>query len=124
MTDTDLPLDGPFAGIDLDQVDPALRRSFIEAAQDFADVIAGRSPRHAGEDREGPIAADGGSRVYRGHGYSVLVLKRLSRFGGVDGLVYGPVLSFDETFCPFERQLSATRFYSYDALRALLDRSA
>lgn len=124
MTDTDLPLDGPFVGIDLDQVDASLRRSFIEAAQDFAEVIAGRSPRHAGEDREGPIAADGGSRVYRGHGYSVLVLKRLSRFGGVDGLVYGPVLSFDEAFSPYERPLSATRFYTYDALRALLGPAA
>ncbi|MBW8811308.1 hypothetical protein [Lysobacter capsici] len=124
MTDTDLPLDGPFAGIDLDQVDPSLRRSFIEAAQDFAEVIAGRSPRHAGEDREGPVASDGGSRCYRGHGYSVLVLKRLAQFGGVDGLVYGPILSFDEAFGPHERQLSSTRFYTYDALRALLGRSA
>ncbi len=124
MTDTDLPLDGPFAGVDLAQVDPALRRGFIEAAQDFADVIAGRSPRHAGEDREGPAASDGGSRWYRGHGYNLLVLKRLSQFGGVAGLVYGPVLSFDEAFSPHERQLSATRFYTYDALRALLGPSA
>lgn len=124
MTDTDLPLDGPFAGIDLDQVDPSLRRGFIEAAQDFADAIAGRLPRHADEDREGPVASDGGSKVYRGRGYRLLVLKQLSRFGGVDGLVYGPILSFDEAFGSHDRQLSATRFYTYDALRALLGQSA
>lgn len=120
MTDTEFPHDGPFAGIDPDQFDPSLRRGLLEAAQDFAEVIAGRPPRHAGVDLDGPVAADGGSRVYRGHGYRLLVLRRLSRFGGVDGLVYGPVLSFDETHAPHERQLSSTRFYSHAALRELL----
>lgn len=122
MTHAPFPHDGPFAGIDPDRFDPSLRRGLIEAAQDFAEVLAGRAPRHAGIDRDGPIAADGGSRVYLGRGYSLLVLKRLSRFGGVDGLVYGPVLTLDEAYAPHERQLSSTRFYTAEALRALLAR--
>ncbi|ALN61168.1 hypothetical protein GLA29479_282 [Lysobacter antibioticus] len=125
MTDlnsTDAPLDGgPFAGFDLGAFDEPARRAILEASQDFRDVLAGRKPSFARTDVDAPLPADGGSHGYVGRGYRLWVCRSLSSFGGVDGYVYGPVLSFDQDIAPGnERSLAATRFYTAAQLHALL----
>ena len=112
--------DGPYAGLDPLAFAPELRRSLAEAAEDFQRAQAGRAPRHAVLEADAPMLSDGGSLAYVGRGYRLFVLKRLTRLGGVDGLVYGPELRFDEAIAAQAPALSATRFYTREALRALL----
>jgi len=111
--------DGPYAGLDPHTLAPELRRCLSEAGEDFLDAVAGRAPRHAALEADAPMLSDGGSLGYVGRGYRLFVLKRLSRLGDADGLVYGPELRFDESIAPHAPALSATRFYTGDALRAL-----
>lgn len=112
---------GPFVGLDLAALSEPARRSILEASQDFRDVLAGRAPSFARPDLEAPLPADGGSRGYLGRGYTLWVCRSLSSFGGVDGYVYGPVLSFDESIAGGnERSLADTRFYPAARLHALL----
>jgi len=122
MTCTDAPLDGgPFAGFDLDVLGDSARCALLEASQDFRDVLAGRKPSFARTDADAPLPADGGSCGYVGRGYRLWVCRSLSSFGGVDGYVYGPVLSFDQDIAPGnERSLASTRFYTTAQLHALL----
>lgn len=121
-TSTDLPLDGgPFAGFDLGAFGESVHCAILEASQDFRDVLAGRTPSFARLDMDAPLPADGGSCGYVGRGYRLWVCRSLSRFGGVDGYVYGPVLSFDQDIAPGnERSFAATRFYAVAQLHALL----
>lgn len=116
--------DGPYAGLDPNLLAPQLRRCLGEAAEDFQRAQAGRAPRHAVLEADAPMLSDGGSLAYVGRGYRLFVLKRLTRLGGVDGLVYGPELRFDPTIAPQVPALSATRFYAGDALRTLLGHRA
>lgn len=111
--------DGPYAGLDPLAFAPELRRSLGEAAEDFRLVQAGRAPRHALLEADAPMLSDGGSLAYIGRGYRLFVFKRLARLGGVDGVVYGPELRLDEALAPQAPALSAVRFYTRDALRAL-----
>jgi hypothetical protein len=113
--------DGPFVGLDLGALSEPARHAFLEASQDFRDVLAGRAPSFAQPDLEAPLPADGGSRGYLGRGYALWVCRSLSSFGGVDGYVYGPVLSFDEDIAAGnQRSLADTRFYPAARLHALL----
>ena len=112
--------DGPYAGLDPLAFAPELRRSLIEADEDFRLALAGRRPRHAAVEADAPMLSDGGSLTYLGRGYRLFVYRRLARIGAVDGVVYGPVLDFDAALAAHAPSLSATRFYTREALRALL----
>jgi hypothetical protein len=111
----------PFVGVDLSRLPAEERRIFSEAAEDFASVQRGRSPAHAVVDTKADLPADGGTNFYVGRGYRLTIVKSLSRFGSIDGYAYGPVIRFDSSFATGNIDtVSDVRFYSDDALRALL----
>ncbi len=119
-----LPAD-PFVGLDLSRLPEPARTCLAEAAEDFAAVLAGRPPPHARRDLDAPLAADGGSQPFRGRGYALTVLRQLSQFGGASGLLYGPVLVFEQALAPGNgRQIACIRFYTPERLAALLASAA
>lgn len=81
---------GPFAGLDADRfAGKEQRRTLVEANEDCIDVESYRLPRHAR-----PMAIesrDGGSRMYFGAGYVLVVRHSLCVLGGekAPGYIYG-----------------------------------
>ncbi|MBD7924296.1 hypothetical protein [Xanthomonas bonasiae] len=97
---SDLPLPMPpaaaFFGLDLQALAPPQRDALRHADADFRAVAAGRVPLHARIDPEAPLPADCGTRYYRGQGYRLTVLRRLSSIGAQTAIAYGPILQLDE----------------------------
>jgi hypothetical protein len=112
---------GPFAGVPLDGLPQAQREAIVAASEDFEAVRAGRAPVHAKLDRLAALPADGGTEFFVGSTYRLTIEKSLSAFGGLQGYLYGPILSFDEGFAPGnEQRISDTRFYTAEQLNRLL----
>ena len=113
--------DGPFIGVDLAKLPLEQRHIIQEASEDFRAVVQGRKPIHAKLDSDVPLPSDGGTTFYRGNGYNLTISLSLSRFGEFNGIAYGPIIRFDDTFAPGNtNQISDIRVYSDDELRKLL----
>jgi hypothetical protein len=100
---------------------PEVRKDLTAAFADFRAVLAGRSPVHATVDQTQPVPADGGTTFWLGSGYQLTVVKSLNSVAGVDGYMYGPVVTFASKLgngnSPSISQIS---FYPSQALRDLL----
>jgi len=112
---------GPFDGTDLQSISKDKRQIIIEASEDFQAVLSGKPPKHAKEDSNADLPADGGTSFYVGKGYSLTIVKSLSSFGGLNGFIYGPTIRFDTNFAPGNLSyVSNLRFYTDEKLRLLL----
>ncbi len=115
---------GPFQGVELDTRSPEQREIITRASEDFERVLQGKKPKNAALDEQAPLPADGGTLFYVGKGYRLTVIKSLSSFGstgeGLQGHVYGPVLSFPKSFAPGNMsEVVSLRFYTNQQLQAL-----
>jgi hypothetical protein len=115
---------GPFQGVELDTLSPEQREIITQASEDFERVLQGKEPKNAALDEKAPLPADGGTLFYAGKGYRLTVIKSLSSFGnagdGLQGYVYGPVLSFPKSFAPGNMsEVVSLRFYTNQQLQAL-----
>lgn len=118
LAGTALP-SGPFQGVELDTLSPEQREIITQASEDFERVLH----RNAALDEKAPLPADGGTLFYAGKGYRLTVIKSLSSFGnsgeGLQGYVYGPVLSFPKSFAPGNMsEVVSLRFYTNQQLQA------
>ncbi|MBK7846966.1 MAG: hypothetical protein IPJ73_06380 [Zoogloea sp.] len=115
---------GPFQGVELDTLSPEQREIITRASEDFERVLQGKRPKNAALDEKAPLPADGGTLFYAGKGYRLTVIKSLSSFGnagdGLQGYVYGPVLSFPKSFAPGNMsEVVSLRFYTNQQLQTL-----
>ena len=117
---------GPFQGVELDTLSPEQREIITRASEDFERVLQGKKPKNATLDEKAPLPADGGTLYYAEKGYRLTVIKSLSSFGnsgeGLQGYVYGPVLSFPKSFAPGNMsEVVSLRFYTNQQLQALTE---
>lgn len=76
-------------------------RRLQQALEDFNAVLRYKRPVHAKVDNEYPAPADGGTRSYRGDGYRLTIVQSLNAIrraegeGQVDGITYGPIITFN-----------------------------
>ncbi len=115
---------GPFQCVELDTLSPEQREIITRASEDFERVLQGKKPKNATLDEKAPLPADGGTLYYAEKGYRLTVIKSLSSFGnsgeGLQGYVYGPVLSFPKSFAPGNMsEVVSLRFYTNQQLQAL-----
>ena len=83
-----------------------------QAAQDFERVRSGFKPACQPSPDYG--FSDGGTLVYECDRYQLTVRKSLTTQGGVDGYLYGPVLTFESG-----QSVSDVRFYTKQELSDL-----
>jgi hypothetical protein len=103
----------PFADVEKSDASAEDQLILREASEDFCAVVSGKEPIHAKVDSEAALPADGGTRFYIGRKYKLTVLNSLSSFGGFNGMAYGPVITFDESFAPGNTNLiSSIRVYA------------
>jgi len=115
---------GPFAGIDLKTFSADQRQTIMQASDDFEAVKAGRPPIHAKLDTVAPVPADGGTRYFVGIKYRLTIVQSLSSFGGLNGYVYGPDITFDKSVAPGNvSEISSLRFYTSTQLGKLLKKN-
>ena len=115
---------GPFRGVQLYTLSPEQRGIITRASEDSERELQGKKPKNAALDEKAPLPADGGTLFYAGKGYRLTVIKSLSSFGntgeGLQGYVYGPVLSFPKSFAPGNMsEVVSLRFYTNQQLQAL-----
>ena len=88
----------------------------IYAKEDFDTVLKGKKPIHAIPDEGKPDLTDGGTSFYKGNGYSLTIKSTISEENGINGYIYGPIITFhDKT----KKEMSEIRFYSVDELKKL-----
>jgi hypothetical protein len=85
------------------------------AAIDFERVKSGLSPACQPEPDYG--LSDGGTLVYECAGYQLTVKRSLATQNGVDGYLYGPIITFESG-----RTMSDIRFYTDQELSHLVAR--
>jgi hypothetical protein len=118
--DSPLPF-GPFQGVDMGVLSQSQRETITKASEDFERVLKGSRPKHATLDEKAAVPADGGTAFFLGKGYKLTVIKSLSSFGGLQGFVYGPVVSFEKSFAPGNMsEVVNLRFYTTDQLQKLM----
>ena len=118
---------GPFQGVDLSVLSPSQREIISQASEDFDRVQKGKKPKYAVTNDQAPVPADGGTEFFIGNEYKLTVVKSLSSFGGsegrLDGYVYGPVVSFSNSFALGNTsQVVNLRFYTREQLQKLISR--
>jgi len=112
---------GPFDVLLTQDLSAEQKRAVTEASEDFAAVIAFKKPIHAKSD--GFVIKDGGSLVYAGHGYRLLVLHQHAFHHGVL-LIYGPEIKFDAALDINVRMpISQFALYEISELSAKLEAS-
>ena len=85
-------------------------------------IVDGRSV----ETNEIQFINDGGTKIYEGHGYHLMVVKRFFELGGasktgIRGYMYGPVITFDDKPELGDlKNISSVSFYPVDKLDQLL----
>ncbi len=90
------------------------------AKEDFAAVVAGRKPVHAVLDDSKPLLSDGGTTFYKGVGYSLTVQSSISTKNGIDGFLYGPIVTFPKLKGGHEaKELNGVRFLSTEEFKKL-----
>jgi len=90
-----------------------------EAAEDYNLVIAGKSPVYAKFPKNGYRLTDGGTVEYQGNGYKIKIQNTIANVGGVDGYLYGPVVTFEKVISGNLNIISHIEFYSTDELKRL-----
>lgn len=112
---------GPFSGIDISSLSKENARIIKEANEDFLLVQKGKKPKNAKFDEEAALPSDGGTTYYKGNGYKLTILKRLSSFGELKGYVYGPIIVFDKNIAwKNSNKVVFLRFYTTKQLRKLM----
>ena len=109
-----LPSVGPFVGIDPTRLTDAQRTLIFQAATDFDRVRKGLKPTCKFESMGG--FSDGGTVAYECPHYRLTVMKGLFSLQGIDGYLYGPIITFGT-----DNSVSDVRFYTYDELAKLLN---
>lgn len=85
---------GPFKGVDPSKLDYETGSLILAANFDFTRLKEGMDPLFAVED--GSILHDGGTQIYKGKGYQIILLRSISTFGKLTGISVGIILIFDE----------------------------
>ena len=106
---------GPFVGIDLTRLTDPQRLVIAQAATDFDRTRKGLEPTCKFESMSG--FSDGGTTIYECPYYRLTVMKGLFSVQGIDGYLYGPIITFSG-----DNSISDVRFYTYDELSKLLDK--
>ena len=115
--------EGPFNGIDISSLSKENARIIKEASEDYLLVKKGKKPKNAKFDTKAALPTDGGTTYYKGNGYKLTVLKRLSSFGELRGYIYGPIITFDKKFASRNsNRIIFIRFYTIKQLRKLLNK--
>jgi hypothetical protein len=104
---------GPFVGIDLTRLTETQRLVVGQAATDFDRARRGLEPTCKFESMSG--FSDGGTTIYECPYYRLTVMKGLFSLQGIDGYLYGPIITFGG-----DNSVSDVRFYTYDELSKLL----
>ena len=104
---------GPFVGIDLTRLTDTQRLVIAQAATDFDRARRGLEPTCKFESMSG--FSDGGTTIYECPHYRLTVMKGLFSLQGIDGYLYGPIITFSG-----DNSISDVRFYTYDELSKLL----
>jgi hypothetical protein len=117
--------DGPLTGFDLSKVSDDHARALREANADFQSVISGLAPRNAKLVTYRTHDAGDPRRdhhlIFRGHRYTMTVVKMPIRIGEVDGVVYGPDITFDRDLSKgYMAVFTQQRFYTRSDLTKLL----
>lgn len=82
-----------FAKIHRDRLTLYQQHVLWEAEVDFHRALAGRSPRYA---VLGQSLRDGGSKLYKGRGYTLMIYNSIATLGGKHGLTVGAGLSIPD----------------------------
>lgn len=100
------------------------QRQIKELSEDFNAVISGRKPVHARLDTKTPVPADGGTTFYLGDGYQLTIEQSLCTIGGVNGLLYGPVITLSSQLANGnDNQISHVTFYRMEEFRKFRDKT-
>jgi hypothetical protein len=100
---------GPFVGIDVTQLTDIQRSVILQAATDFDRARRGLEPTCKFESMGG--FSDGGTTIYECPHYRLTIMKGLFSVQGIDGYLYGPIITFSG-----DNSVSDVRFYTYDEL--------
>jgi hypothetical protein len=103
---------GPFVGIDFTGLTDVQRSVIVQAKTDFDRSLKGLEPTCKFESMS--AFSDGGTTIYECPHYRLTVMKGLFSLQGVDGYLYGPILTFSG-----DNSVSDVRFYTYDELSKL-----
>ena len=84
---------GPFKGLDTDDIAPEWRTMMVQGNEDCAEVESYRIPKHATPD---PLEIlDGGSRMFAGNGYVIVVRQSIFPIGGIGKKLKGCLYGYD-----------------------------
>jgi len=106
-------LAGPFVGVDLTGLTDTQRLVIGQAAIDFDRARRGLEPTCKYQSMSG--FSDGGTTIYECPHYRLTVMKGLFSLQGIDGYLYGPIITFSGDNSVFD-----VRFYTYHELSKLL----
>ena len=113
--------DDPFSTINLSSLAKGNAKIINEATEDCLLVTKGGKPKNAKFDTKAPLPSDGGTTYYKGNGYKLTILKRLSSFEGLRGYIYGPIIIFDKKVAfKNSNKIQFLRFYTTKQLRKLM----
>jgi len=107
----------PFVGIDTSKLSASQRSAISQAEVDFLRTLKGLPPLCKATPDSG--YSDGGTVIYECEKYRLMVMRQLFTLQGVDGYLYGPVLSFGS-----DQPMSDVRFYTPRELSLLLNEPA
>jgi hypothetical protein len=100
--------------------DESATQTMREALEDYDSIVKGGEPLNAKPDKNAALPADGGTRFYLGNGYHLTRVQSLSRLGGVDGFMFGPVIQFDSKIAPGNMDaISHVMFITHEAFQKL-----
>jgi hypothetical protein len=105
-----------FLGVDATKLAEPDRSIVLSAQKDIDLVLHGKSPACNASSVSGE--SDGGTLHYKCDHYDITVMRSICRIGGVQGFLYGPVITF-----PDDYPISYVRFFSDKDLNALLEHS-
>jgi len=112
---------GPFSGIDLSKMDQSDAQIIRNANEDFLLVLDGKKPQHAKVNEEEPVLENGSTTSYIGKRYEIVTVQSPSKFGGLDGYVYGPVITFRRSFAPGNMTtVNYLRFYTTEQMKQMM----
>jgi hypothetical protein len=107
---------GPFVGIDLSRLTETQRSVIGQAAVDFDRARQGLEPTCEFESMS--AFSDGGTAIYECPHYQLTVKKSISSLQGIDGYLYGPIITFSEG-----NSVSDVRFYTGDQMPRMVEGS-
>lgn len=104
---------GPFKGIDPSKLDYTTGALILSASTDYQLALRYKNPIYA--IQSGTSFNDGGTRVYIGKGYRLILLSSISQVGKLKGISTGVRLIFDDDVAPGNnKEFAETRFVRRD----------